>query len=101
MRENLYQIFLSNPNIGYTDAGFAVIASGVYRALNQAVELHIIALDPETRTGVYSVAIPRRADATDEQVRSRIMPDIGWEAQLEGAVHGAKVRGTLQVTLNG
>ena len=28
------------------------------------------------------------------------MPDIEWEAQLEGAVHSAKVRGTLSVTLN-
>ncbi len=29
------------------------------------------------------------------------MPNVEWEAQLEGAVHGVKVRGTLRVTLNG
>lgn len=101
MRENLYEIFKANPKIGYTDAGFAIVASGVYAALNRAVELHIIALDPDDGTGIYTVTIPKRAAATDEQARNRIMPNIEWEAQLEGAVHGVKVRGTLRVTLNG
>ena len=101
MRENLYEIFLANPKIGYTDAGFSIVAGGVYAALNRAVELHIIALDPDDGTGVYTVTIPKRADATDEQARNRIMPNVEWEAQLEGAVHGVKVRGTLRVTLNG
>jgi hypothetical protein len=73
----------------------------VFAALNRAVELHIIATDPEDDTGVYTVVIPKRADATDEQARNRQMPDIKWSAQLEGAVHSVKVNGTLRVTLNG
>jgi len=28
------------------------------------------------------------------------MPDITWEALLEGAVHGVKVKGTLKATLS-
>ena len=77
--------------------GFQLALAGADRA----VELHIIALDPDDGTGVYTVTIPKRADATDEQARNRIMPNVEWEAQLEGAVHGVKVRGTLRVTLNG
>lgn len=100
MRENLYDIFLENPKIGYTDAGFATIASGVYRALNRAVELGIIALDPESNQGVFTVVVPKRSDATDEEARSRKMPDITWEAQLEGAVHSVKVKGVLRATLS-
>lgn len=100
MRENLYDIFLENPKIGYTDAGFATIASGVYRALNRAVELGIIALDPESNQGVFTVVVPKRSDATDEEARNRKMPDITWEAQLEGAVHSVKVKGVLRATLS-
>lgn len=100
MRENLYAIFLANPKIGYTDAGFAIVASGVYAALNRATALSIIAKDPESNSGIYTVTIPKRADATDEQARNRIMPNIEWEAQLEGAIHSVKVRGVLRVTLN-
>ena len=94
-------IFIANKKIAYTDDGFALVAAGVFAALNRAVELHIIATDPEDDTGVYTVVIPKRADATDEQARNRQMPDIKWSAQLEGAVHSVKVNGTLRVTLNG
>lgn len=100
MRENLYDIFLENAKIGYTDAGFATVATGVYRALNRAVELGIIATDPESNRGVFTVVVPRREDATDAQARNRQMPDITWEAQLEGAVHSIKVKGTLRATLS-
>jgi len=100
MRENLYDIFLENAKIGYTDEGFAIIADGVFQALNRAVDLGIIALDTESGQGVYTVTVPKRSEATDEQARNRQMPDITWEAQLEGAVHGVKVKGTLRATLS-
>jgi len=100
MRENLYDIFLENPKIGYTDAGFALVAAGVFSALNRATDLGIIALDPESGQGVFNVAVPKRSQATDEQARARQMPDITWEAQLEGAVHSIKVKGVLRATLN-
>lgn len=100
IRENLYQIFLTNAKISYLDEGFAIIGAGVFAALNKAVDLHIIAKDPEDGTGIYTVTLPKRSEATEEQAANRQMPDIKWEAQLEGAVHGVKVKGTLSVTLN-
>ncbi|RKI66910.1 DUF3383 family protein [bacterium 1xD42-67] len=100
MRENLYDIFLENATIGYTDEGFAIVADGVYKALNRAVDLGIIARDPESQQGVYTVVVPKRSEATDEQARSRQMPDIAWEALLEGAVHSVKVKGVLRATLS-
>lgn len=100
MRDNLYDIFLNNATIGYTDEGFSIVADGVYKALNRAVDLGIIAGDPESRQGVYNVDVPKRSEATDEQARSRQMPDIAWEALLEGAVHSVKVKGVLRATLS-
>ena len=83
----------------YTDAGFALVAGAVFATLNRATDLGIIARDPESDAGVFSVVVPKRADATDEEVRARQMPDITWEALLEGAVHRVKVVGTLRATL--
>lgn len=100
MREELYSIFLNNAKVPYTDAGFALIASGVFAALNRATDLGIIATDPESDAGVFTVTVPKRADATDDEARARKMPDIEWEAQLEGAVHSVKVKGTLRATLS-
>ncbi|WP_306568989.1 DUF3383 family protein [Faecalispora jeddahensis] len=100
MRNNLYDIFLQNAKVSYTDAGFALVAGGVVAALNRAVDLGIIARDVESGQGVFTVVIPKRSEATDEEARARQMPDITWEALLEGAVHGVKVKGTLKATLS-
>ena len=99
MREKLYDIFLNNPNIPYTDAGFTLIAAGVFETLEDATGYSILARSPESGAGIYNVMVPKRSEVTEEQAASRQMPDIGWEAQLGGAVHGAKIKGTLKVTL--
>lgn len=100
MREKLYRIFMENPNIPYTDAGFTLIASGVFETLDEATEYDIIARNPESNAGIYQVSVPRRAEVSDAQAASRRMPDIEWEAQLGGAVHEVKVKGLLKVSLS-
>lgn len=100
MRSKLYDIFMSNANIPYTDAGFAVVAAGVFETLNEATGYSIIAENPESGAGIYTVSVPKRSGASDAQASARIMPDIKWEAQLGGAVHGVKVSGILKATLS-
>jgi hypothetical protein len=68
--------------------------------LTRATQLGIIASESGGASGIYTVSIPLRKNATDEQARARRMPDITWEAQLEGAVHLVKVTGTLRATLD-
>ena len=99
MREELYKVFLQNEVVPYTDDGFTLIGMAVFRTLNRAAEYGIIATESESGIGVYRVNIPARSTATEEQVKGRVMPDIIWEAQLQGAVHGAVTRGVLKVNL--
>jgi hypothetical protein len=99
MRSNLYELFLANAKIPYTDAGFTLIGGGVFKALNRATDLGIIARNPESGLGVYVVSLPSRASASDEMAALRRMPDISWDALLEGAVHGVKTSGRLRVNL--
>ena len=99
MRDLLYDILLTNANINYDDAGFGLISMAVLQALAEAVDLNIIARDPESRTGVYTVTIPTYAESTEEQRRSRTMPDITWEALLAGAIHQVKTKGVLRASL--
>lgn len=100
MREKLYNIFMRNANIPYSDAGFATVAAGVFETLDEASEHSIIALNPESGSGIYTVKVPKRSEATEEQVSARVIPDIEWEAQLGGAVHGTKVSGILKASLS-
>lgn len=99
MRDLLYDILLSNANINYDDAGFGLIATAVMQTLTEATDLNIIARDPESKTGVFTISIPRYADSTEEQRRNRVMPDITWEALLAGAVHQVKTKGALRASL--
>lgn len=99
MRNELYGVFMQNEVVPYTDEGFTLIGMAVFRALNKAVDYGIIASDSESASGIFKVSIPARATATEEQARSRVMPDILWEAQLQGAVHGTVTRGVLKVNL--
>jgi hypothetical protein len=99
MRQEHYDVFLQNATIPYDDTGFALVASAVFSSLNRAVTLGIIANDPQSGVGVFNVIVPTRAQATEDQVRNRQMPDILWEAQIAGAVHGVKVRGVLRASL--
>lgn len=99
MRNLLYDILLANATINYDDAGFGLVATAVLQALAEAVDLGIIAKDPESKAGVYSVNIPKYAESTEEQRRNRTMPDITWEALLAGAVHQVKSKGALRASL--
>lgn len=100
MREKLYEVFMSNPVIQYTDGGFTLIGSAVMETLDEATGHGIIAANTESGMGEYEVVIPKRSQATDEQAKNRVMPDISWEAVLGGAIHGVKINGTLKVSLS-
>lgn len=99
MREKLYDVFITNPVVPYTDAGFTLIGAAVFEALNEATGHGIIAENPESGLGEYTVVIPKRSGATEAQAKERIMPDIPWSATLGGAIHGVKIKGVLKVTL--
>ena len=101
MRDLLYDILLENANINYGDDGFGLVATAVLQALAEAADEdhNIVARDPESKSGIFTVNIPKWSESTDEQRRNRVMPDITWEAQLSGAIHQVKSKGALRVSI--
>jgi len=99
VRDKAYDVLLQTDDVPYMDEGFSLLGAAVIDALNDATDNRIIARDPESGKGVFFVVIPTRAQATDDQARNRLMPDIFWEALIEGAVHRTRVRGVLRASL--
>lgn len=99
IQDALYETFVNNRKIPYTDDGFTVIASAVLTALDSAANLGIIAKDQESGAPIYSVKVPKFSESTAAQRKARVMPDIIWEAQQESAVNGVKTTGVLRITL--
>lgn len=99
MKDELHKVLVGSPRIEYSDAGITQIAGAVLTALDAATSLGLIAKDSDTGKGKYSVVIPRRSEATQEQIESRRIPDIRWEAERMAAIHGVTVRGVLKASL--
>lgn len=97
MRTKLVNMFVDTENVGYDNEGFTMVAEQVIAALDEAVENGIIL--KQDGAGAYSVTIPKRTDATEEQARNRVMPPIPWQATVRGGVHGVKVTGVLTVAM--
>ena len=77
MREKLYDIFMTNPTIPYTDAGFTIVAAGVFETLDEAADHGIIAVNPESNACVYNVSVPKepkRPMYRQRPVRCQISP---------------------------
>lgn len=97
MRQNLVNMFVDTEVVPYDDEGFTMVGAQVIAALNKAVEDGIVLR--QDGAGAFSVSIPKRAAATEEQARNRVMPPIPWTATVRGGVHGVKVSGVLTVAL--
>ena len=99
IRDRVYNVMVATDDISYNDNGFATIGAEVTGALNDAGDNNIIAVDAESNRYMFNVTVPTRAQATEEQARGRIVPDITWEATIDGSAHQAIIRGVLTTSL--
>lgn len=100
IREKMYDVFLDHAVVPYDDSGFTQVVAAAIEAFDEATNHGIIMRDKESGMGQYEITVPKRSQATEEQAKNRVMPDIPWSATLGGAIHGAKITGTLKVTLS-
>jgi hypothetical protein len=83
--------------IPYDDGGFGQIASVIISAITASAENNIVLkVDGKPQ---FTITIPRRENATEQQIANRLMPDISWSATLRGGVHGVRVNGKLSISL--
>jgi hypothetical protein len=99
IRSRLVNLFVDNEVVPYDNDGFTMVGAAIISALNEAVENGIIL--KQNGGGAYTVNIPTRSDATEEQAANRTMPPITWEATMRGGVHSVNVSGQLTVELSG
>lgn len=99
VRDKVYTLLTTEDDVPYTDDGFTLIGAQIIAALSDATDNKIVAKDAESGNGMFTVKLPTRAQATDEEASNRIVPDIFWTALVEGAAHRVVVQGVLTVSL--
>jgi len=90
--ENIFQAFISEDKIPYTNNGASIIVNRIKQILDQAVTRTILSNDPEP-----SVFAPLVSDVPTNDRANRILPDVTFEGVLAGAIHKTIIRGTVSV----
>lgn len=94
--ENVHMLLFNSDKVPYDDSGIALIGGQIREVMQLATGQGIIAKD-ENDDGIWNIYLPRRADIPAAQRATRVLPDIEFDFELAGAVHGVKIRGIIRV----
>lgn len=88
MQDNIWSAYVNNEKIPFTDDGITLVVAQIEEALQKGIERGIIAADPP-----YRISAPRAAEVSKTDKGNRTLPDIEFEATLQGAINKTIIRG--------
>lgn len=88
MQDNIWNAYVNNEKIPYTDDGIQLIVAQIDEALQKGIERGIIAQDPK-----YTITAPRASQVSSTDKGNRTLPDIFFEATLQGAINKTIIQG--------
>ena len=94
IRYDVQEVFLNNDKVPYTDAGISMIESAVYNRLKAAYGNGMIATN-EDGTAAFKTSFKPRSQTTASDRATRNYPYGTFEFELAGAIHKAKITGTV------
>jgi len=99
MQLRIYNLFLKNSKIAYTNSGIALVQNEIIASLKAAQVRGIVAENEYNADGElvpgFTTRVPNSQDLTDTQKASRVLTDCRFSARLAGAVHAVRVDGSL------
>lgn len=90
--ENVFQAFVTQPKIPYTDQGVSIIVNRIQQILDQAVANGVLTNNPSP-----TISAPLVANVPVNDRANRILPDVTFEGVLAGAIHKVTIFGTVSV----
>lgn len=90
MQADIYQMFVAQDKVPYTDKGIAAVEGKVRGALERGIDRKFIA-------SITSITTPAAADVSAANKAARLLQDVEFVAALSGAIHTAEVQGTVTV----
>lgn len=103
MQMRIFNLFVVNPKIPYTDDGISLIQNAMIASLKAGQKRGGIAGDEYDSDGNlipgFVTSVPLAANITDSEKASRILKDCKFKARLAGAIHVANIDGSLTYSL--
>ncbi len=99
MQVNVFNVLKTNRKVPYTDEGIAMIQGAMETTLASGQTVGGIAATQYDEDGNeipgFTVTVPRSADVTDVQRKSRKLTGCKYTARLAGAIHVVEIDGYL------
>lgn len=99
MQVNVFNVLKANRKVPYTDGGIGLIEGAMEATLSNGQTIGGIASTEYDSDGNlipgYTVSVPRAADLTEIQRKSRKLIGCKWTARLAGAIHAVEIEGYL------
>lgn len=99
MQVKIYQLFVKNPKIPYTDAGITLVENQMEAVLVSGQRAGGIAEteydEDDTPVPGYTVTVPKAASISSAQRAERILSGCRFTARLTGAIHAVELTGNL------
>lgn len=99
MQVNVFSVLKANRKVPYTDSGIGLIEGAMEKTLHDGQAIGGIAEDSEDSDGNavpgYTVSVPKAADLTETERKSRKLSNCSWSARLAGAIHVVEIEGFL------
>jgi len=103
MQTRVVGLFTSTPKVPYTDKGIALVQNHVIASLKHFQNIGGIAEDEYDADGNvtpgYKTSVPRSANISAADKKSRKLFNVKFSARLAGAIHFADINGTVGYNL--
>lgn len=100
MQEIIFNLFVGNSKIQFTDNGITAIESKMLEALKRGQEVGGIAPTEYTEDGVevpgYTTSVPKSTSLTESEKASRKLTGCKFTARLAGAIQMVHISGTVR-----
>jgi hypothetical protein len=91
LQEDTYALLVNNRKIPFTDGGIAVIEGTVKAVLLEASNQGILIEESIILT------VPQAANVSTADKAARLLPNINFSADLQGAIHKLKINGVVSL----
>jgi hypothetical protein len=88
IQNKVFTVLKQNKKVSFNDTGIEIIKSALKSALQEGIDLAEL-LDS------YTITVPEAADVPLDDKANRNLPQVNFNAPLQGAIHTTKIRGTI------
>ena len=99
MQKRIYNLFVTNPKVPFTNAGIGLIENQITASLKTGTENGGIAPTEYDADGNevrgFSVSVPNAVNVSASEKAARTLSNCKFSARLAGAIHATEIKGNL------